>query len=333
MTWRNKAKPLYLEWETFGLFGVAGSTGSGKSSTTLFLLAQLALAGVGLIVADGHGRAGNESLAERAQPLSRALLYPIAIDPSDVLDTIKYVESIMRRRINDKEPTDQKIAFVIDEYTSLMLRMTPQQAKQTTELLLLISQEARKTNVRGFLLGHNWSANFIGNAAIRSNLANSVLLHCLAENETKLFFPSAPAKLKREIANLKQGQAFLKTARLDPVKVHIPYITTDDLLSIANFIPDVRSNYDHDIENALESYEMDETVYNKIEQKPKLSLKSIVETILENRKNGIMKKKTIYQIWGVKPGASDTYKAASKFYDAVMREYGILSKEYPDEFR
>lgn len=320
MTWRDKVETFYLEWETFGLFAIAGQSGSGKSSTTRFLLAQLALNNVGLVICDGHGRAGIESLAESVQPLSAAFLYPIAIDPKDVLESVRYIETIMRRRLNKQEPIDQKIAIVIDEFTSLMLRMTPEQAKEVTKLLILISQEARKTNVRGFLLGHNWSANFLGSAAIRDNLS-AKLLHRLAPNEVKLFLPAPPAPLLRSIGGLKQGQAYLITQRLDPTKVHIPYITTDDLESVAKFVPDIRNNYDYDIESALESVEMSDEMEEKVGKNSKITLKYIYETIVENRRNNIGKTKTIYEIWGAKPGGSDVYKAASKLYDAIVKDY------------
>lgn len=334
INWRKKAKPVYLDWDSFGVFAVAGKSRSGKSSTTRFLLAQMAMGDVGLIIADGHGKFGGHNLAATIQPLEKAFIRPVAIELEDIIESIRFVMELVDMRLNSgKKPQElPKVALVIDEVASVMLRIDPQQGKDITHFFQRLANEAGKTNVRVFLLSQNWSADFIGAASVRRSIGGK-LLHRLDEGETTLFFPSAPAQLKRTISGLKQGEAVFESQTQDPVKVTIPYITLDDLTTIRDFVvvpsflktdpfletllvSNERMTNDHEngIQNAEEHVEPLE-----VHVEENVPLTHAVQAVQSCIEKGWGKEKTLIKIFHVTKGGSKKYKAASKLYDALKQ--------------
>lgn len=230
-------KARYLEWDNIGLCGIAGISGSGKSSTMRFLLAQMALGGTGIFLGDGHGKIGVDNLAHTTTPLANAFLAPVATDIDAIVDLIHAAEIVAHNRRNGKDKNIHfRIAIVIDEYISVMRQVSDEQRSHIVEIMETFATDYRKTNVKMFLAAQNWKEDFIGSAAIRQSM-NATILHRVAPDDVRLF--QIPTSLKREVTQLRVGHAFILQQVSDPVKVYVPKITQDDLRAIAHLVPQV----------------------------------------------------------------------------------------------
>src|SRR5262249_40330766 len=118
----SEQKPLYLRWGKAGLSAVAGGSGSGKTSTVRLLAAQHAMSGGALVLCDGHGEAGEQSLIQSCEPLSGAYLLEPAISDDAIYQTIRAVDRIGRDRLTGNIPPAQHfpIVLIVDEFTSLV---------------------------------------------------------------------------------------------------------------------------------------------------------------------------------------------------------------------
>jgi hypothetical protein len=298
--------PFYLEWPTFGVFFIAGKSSSGKSSTARFLLSQMAIANVGLIVADGHGSMGPESLATAVQPLERSFLLPPARDKESIYNAIRFVNKIKQARVDGVDKKRTKIALVIDEFTSFLLRCEPKEKAFIADLMLSLTNEARKTEIRIFVIAHNWSQDYLGAAAIRRSISGGIF-HRLDDGETKLLRAAYNPQLRKQIASLKPGQAVLDIPTLDPTLVTVPYVSLDDLLSVQALVTDKSQE--------AEFYSQ----FNNTTVDTTMNIDTIIRLLQSSKQAGKGKVSTIYDIWGVKPGSNVKYTAASKLYDELIK--------------
>ena len=110
-------EPLTGDWKQLYSTGLGGLQGSGKTWTSAFLLAQSALNGASIIIADPHA-GDSESLASRVQPLAPSFVCDIADDEKTILEAVKYADDVLKRRKHgDSDRTPLIVA--IDEWTAL----------------------------------------------------------------------------------------------------------------------------------------------------------------------------------------------------------------------
>jgi hypothetical protein len=241
----------YLEWDNIGLCGIAGISGSGKSSTMRFLLAQMALGGTGIFLADGHGKIGVDNLAHTTTPLASAFLAPVATDVDAAVDLIHAAAIVAHNRRNGKDKDIHfRVAIVIDEYISIMRQLDEDRRAEIVEIMETFATDYRKTNVKMFVAAQNWKEDFIGSAAIRQSM-NATVLHRVSPDDVRLF--QIPTSLKREVTQLRVGHAFILQQVSDPVKVYVPKITQDDLRAIAHLVPQVELSEPKAVYSAPES--------------------------------------------------------------------------------
>lgn len=191
-------KPYYIKWNECSVIAVAGKAGTGKTHTARYLCNQCIDKGYTVIICDPHGYK-DESLAQSFDH--------VHITKQERLRAIRVVFNEFKKRIAGSS-TDQKIILVIDEITAHFLECEPEEKKECANFLLRLANEARKVNIRVFLMGHNWKDDMIGLRDIRSSITH-VIFHRLDENETKLFIPSANAKIRRTIGALPIGHVYI----------------------------------------------------------------------------------------------------------------------------
>jgi ABC-type oligopeptide transport system ATPase subunit len=314
------SKPQYIELENMGLCGIAGISGSGKSSTIRLIAAQLALMGAGIIIVDGHGSYSQETLAESCKPLSKAFIRPTATHDVDIISAFEYIRSIAENRLNGNDTSKNYYVLIADEIISILARIGDKQSLRIIETLLKFATDYRKTNVRVIIAAQNWTKDFIGSAAIRRSM-NVTLLHRMATDVVALF--SNNPTVKRGAPNLTIGQLYIISQTQDtPVRVKVPNISQDDLIGISQHLETVPAPY--------ESFVRDETIISA----PQSDISHISDIVYlrqtaqkwadEIRKsydNNTTKAETIYSIFSVRPGSSKKYKLASKLYDAVIAKY------------
>lgn len=323
--------PRYIEWDHIGLCGIAGKSGSGKSSTMRLLLAQLAMGGAGLIVIDGHGKYGQQTLSKTIEPLKPSFLFPVAVEDEDIYQAIRaaYQIATWRKENWNESHEPPRIALIIDELANILMRFDGERSKFIVKALTLFATEARKTNVKTFVAAQNWTADFIGSASVRKSM-NTLILHRIAPDEVSKF--SNILEIRRSVPNMRVGEAWIIPETSDPQRVYIPKITQDDLLSIAHQIPPYEVTEDvqlalYGISNGETISEINHVRNNDISAPQStisgISNDAITPELLQKWYYEILKYDTlrytktdiIYRVWGAMPGATKKYRAASKIYD------------------
>lgn len=341
------SKPQYIEWgidNGIGLCGIVGKSGSGKSSTLRFILAQLAMSGTGLIVVDGHGRISDQNLVATLEPLWGACLIPVAVTDEDVISAIRLADRIAAHRLEGID-TDLgfRVALVIDEYISILQRVSKEVAQEIVQIINRFGQVYRKTNVACFIAAQNWTADFIGAASIRQNLVIT-LLHRMAPDEMRLF--TGNPFVRKVGPTLKPGELFILNGPQDPVKVYVPRVRMDDLKAIAGYVPTIEYgagfNAPQPIKTPIASNFVEPNSTNNALQpiKPQIGghviqpkkAENIAQAFIQNalqwdesKLGPLHKVKLIKKVLNIGPGRNKTYLAASKLYDA-LESRGYLSK-------
>lgn len=207
------------------LIAVSGDSGSGKTSTMRFLLAQCAMNGAALVLCDPHGRKNSQSLIQSCGPLADSFLMPPAISWSEIADAVTMVDRIGRARLNDAEDTTP-IVLVLDEFNDTARNMPD--FKVVANLLNNIGRSYRKVGIFCILCIHNWRVAEWRSGTLKDSV-QAVIFHRLAKAESKLFV-SDPT-IAQQISYLPQGDAlYFKRGQPKPTRLTgIPFVTRDTL--------------------------------------------------------------------------------------------------------
>lgn len=224
----DDGKPIYGTWKDMFHVALCGKSGSGKTTTLRFLVAQAAIHGCKFVVLDPHGHAGDESLASALSPFHPAMLCEPAIDERQVIETIRLVRSIGQRRING-DPDRSPIVVVVDELNMLLNRTGI--GKELAPILEGNAQEFRKVCVYLLAAGQNWSAKRVGgDTGLRSAFA-SALVHRTDPEQARGLLPNEEAKQVQKYAN---GVAMFKNTDGDFMRLRIPNTTAMDVKRVAS---------------------------------------------------------------------------------------------------
>lgn len=324
----------YGSWLDLYSCAVAGVSGSGKTTTVLFLLLQAILAGAKLMVIDPHIADPEESLAARLELFSDAMIVPPCDHtPKEVLRRIRWLKKELTRRKEHgiKPPACDRIVFVIDEFNSIMQK-GGDLAEELQALLLEVEQEGRKFGMFAMLIGQNWSANSIGDAVIRQCLA-SALVHRMSEvAQAKKLLPLS--KHANATIELDQGYWMFKDTRGQFTNMYTPYTDEFDSPQVARYLPvqnvfrpsgqavnrvvqDVNTSPSLHIVNSVN------TEYSPVQYNPEYAEQvQILQNTTTMGKIAIIEK-----VWDVKRGGSAAWKQAVVEYDAIIAEIEQMKEE------
>jgi len=313
----------WLEWGTFSTIAVSGKSGSGKTSTIRFIIVQMLLNGVKTIVCDPHGNAGTGSLKDSIEPVEHLLAMPIAITLEDRVKAFKYVNKILRARIDGTDTSKEKICIILDEATLHFLECSKEQSVEFTRFLMDLTNEGRKKDICCFLLAQNWKSDFIGSRSVRSSITH-IIFHRTSEDETKLFVNSMPAKEKRTIVSLPTGHIFVFPFMY---RLRVPYISQDDMIDFARSFKrasNVQAEVqDYNAERANVQGESDQA------EKPiNDTLARAIRAIIKSYQEGKSKEQTIYEVLQIrKSGTSKRWKLADRLYTNMIARYEEQNKK------
>lgn len=194
--------PRYGSWLDLYSAGNGGVTGSGKSSTTRFILFQAVMASAKLVMIDPHIGEQKDSLAHQFAllPPSVHQIRPCDDRESSVSKRIEWLSRELARRQKPGALAGQPLVFVIDEFNRVMRHASKEIRTALSKLLLDIEQEGRKFGIFALLIGQRWSAQDLGGADIRTSLASKLAHRFSDEGQAVRFMGSKYGKKLIELA-------------------------------------------------------------------------------------------------------------------------------------
>ncbi|HEU4329416.1 MAG TPA: hypothetical protein VFS21_40135 [Roseiflexaceae bacterium] len=217
--------PITGTWRELYSAGLGGLQGSGKTWTAATLLAQSALNGARLIIADPH--AGDaESLAQRCAPLAPALLCDIAEDDRAILRALELAQDELERRKTGKSAERWPLIIAIDEWTALR---RGELGERLPEIVESIATEGRKLEIHALLLAQRWDKESAGGFR---NTLSAAYIHRMRPAEARMLTGLPASYLPADVLQLAPGSAYLLSTRGELRRVVTPLTTPADLAAV-----------------------------------------------------------------------------------------------------
>jgi hypothetical protein len=236
----GKGNPLLLGFEAGGqeLTGswldlystiVAGMSGTGKTTSQRSLACQTALHGAKFAICDPHAGAADDSLSATLAPLSSVFVCEPASSDKQILEVVRYVADMGRRRVEGKDSDTTPLILWVDELTALLGRSSV--AEPLAELLEQVAQEYRKRFVFVCGSGQLFTASRT-TSELRDSFA-SVLCHRMKRNQARLLLPTDEAE---QVERLSTGRAVLWRTSGATTTLQIPNTTAGDVQMVATLL-------------------------------------------------------------------------------------------------
>jgi hypothetical protein len=180
-------------------------------------------------ICDPHAGAADDSLAATLAPLSAAFVCEPASADRAILEIVRYVADVGRRRVSGQDGDTTPLILWVDELTRLLGRSSV--AGELAELLERVAQEYRKRAVFVCASGQIWTAARTS-SELRDSFA-SVLCHRMKRSQARLLLPTHEAE---QAERLPIGQAVLWRTSGATSTVQIPLTTADDVRRVAGML-------------------------------------------------------------------------------------------------
>lgn len=227
-------EPVIADWQQLYSALVGGQSGSGKSTAIRGILAQSALQGGQFLVVDPHYGAGEESLGASLDPLRGLMLADVASDDRGIVEALRYVVDVGRRRLagaGDHTP----IVLIVDEVTALFQRSAVRE--ELDSALRMIATETRKVGVYAFCIGQNFHGEIMPTTA-RDNFVS--MYGCrMRKNIARVM--SGNNEFAKIAETLTIGQAVWQAPSGETRVLAVPNCTQEHLARVASKIGTHRS--------------------------------------------------------------------------------------------
>lgn len=279
-------------------FSVGGLSGSGKTSTTVFLLAQAVQLGAKLIIIDRH--AGNpESLATKLSPLASSFVTSPASNDADILAACDFIQDSFKRR--QQGQPHYPLIVVADEFLALM--RNDQLATAMQEIGEVLSQEARKYAIYGCFVSQKWTTSKVGDM---SHTLTSHIVHRTRPELARYQTGLKGDELPNDLMMLDKGSYYLLNNQGDLLKLRAPYVSGDDLKTLgeptSTVLPALQANLQADF---------------KTLSRPALDPEKA--RVMEMFRSGTDVPEIVRTVYGVKGGK--TYQDRSKEVNDLLRTH------------
>lgn len=322
-------QPRMGSWLDLYSAGNGGVSGSGKSTTTRFLLFQAVMASAKLIMVDPHIGDPDESLSHQFSllPASIHQIRPCDGRAVNVMKRVDWLSRELVRRKNTGVKTPA-LVFVIDEFNAQM--RVKEVREELSTLLLDIEQEGRKFGIFALLIGQRWSAQDLGGADIRTSLSSKMGHRFSDEGQAVRFMGSKHGK---RLLELETGHWLFYDTKGKTSEMVTPETLSQDGRMIARILTGVATSEPtsepdfiaSEITSAPSLYllpgaEADATTDAPIERVdvPTDALTPQALRVLNMLREKRGQNEIIEEIWGFKSTDGRPYRAAVEEYRIVL---------------
>lgn len=218
----TEGQPLYANPHKLKSIVCGGLSGSGKSNTTRFLLAQYAMLGWGLAIFDPHGNS-EEGILPSLMPLSNSFFMPPAIEHDEGMEMLRCVMLEGERRASiagSKQSDFDPILFVIDEVAEFAAMASDEEREYAEKSLPIILKSFRKFNIFGFCISQFWSQSEMGNMGFMlRRAAQTSIIHRMPQDSAKIIERFGNFET---IDNLPTGACLLNNTDIKRAQLQIP---------------------------------------------------------------------------------------------------------------
>ena len=220
-------QPKIGAWSHAYSLGIAGMSGSGKSSTIRFIMSESLLTGaVGrFFVIDPH-YPHPESLLASLGDLKDAPQVQYAENPLDTAAMIDEIHTRIDARIACNEPSEPLLVVVVDELPVIVKKFP-----RIAELIERIGMESRKAGVYGIFSAQSWNGDKTGGTTARDNLT-ALLVHKMKRKQAHTLLQDA--ELTRQVLRLQPGQVLFSPTRGEPEVLTVPFCAVDDMPQVVS---------------------------------------------------------------------------------------------------
>jgi len=215
-------QPLYAKPHKVKSIVCGGLSGSGKSNTTRFLLAQYAMLGWRLAIFDPHGNS-EEGILSSLAPLSGSFFMPPAIEFEDGMEMLRCVmlEGERRARVEGSRPNDfDPLLFVIDEVAEFAAMATDEERQYAEKSLPIILKSFRKFNIFAFCISQFWSKSEMGDLGFKlRRAAQTSIIHRMPKDGAQVIESFGDF---RAIDDLPTGVCLMNNTDIKRTRLQIP---------------------------------------------------------------------------------------------------------------
>lgn len=229
---------VFADWIDLYSSLLGGKSGMGKTTLIRSILAQSAMQGGRFVIIDPHYHSGDDSLGSSIQPLRNFMLCDVAVKEDEILDALKYVLMIGRRRISGEDKDKTPIILVTDETTALLQRSNV--AQVLTTVLGEISQETRKVGVYALCIGQNFHGKIL-DTTVRDSFVSMLTMRT---NRKTAATQSGNNDFGKMAETLTLGQTVWMNLNGDMQRLAVPNCTQADLELVASHLSDKNTQND-----------------------------------------------------------------------------------------
>jgi len=195
---------------------VGGIPGSGKTTFTALLVAQLVQQGARISLGDPH--AGHpESLANRLEAMG--ITPPLEQEPRLIRELVETTAAEIQTR--KYTPSTRPVVCVVDELPTQIRLLGDRDRERLREALEIIGFSGRKFAVSVILLAQSWTRAVVGGTAIR-NLVPAAAIFRMRRDEALSMSGMRAESWPDDPLNLPPGEAYLVGVGSDIKRIRVP---------------------------------------------------------------------------------------------------------------
>ena len=219
---KEQGGPKTGTWKDAYSLGIAGESGSGKSTTIRCVIAQSFLTqAVGkAFFLDPH-YPHPESLLASMGDLIHAPQVRYAENRIETLDLIDEIHGHIDRRLAGQEPSEPLMIVVVDELPVLVKKFP-----KIAELMEKIGMESRKAGVYGIFAAQSWNGDKVGGTTARDNLT-ALMVHAMKRKQANTLLQDND--LAKQVDKLRRGQVLFSPTQGKPEILTVPYCAIEDM--------------------------------------------------------------------------------------------------------